>query len=302
MRLSEIPARLQVTVVRDAEFRNLGFLFDELPDKLLFVEDQRFVSAARAVRGRRAILCTPELAGSFTDIEGLATALEPRLAFFQLQQFLVDETEFYWLSVPSDIHPSARIHPRAWIAPNNVSIGAGCVVDANAVIDERTMLGEGVHVRAGAILGAEGFQPARYPGGVLQMAHGGGLTVHDGVQIFANAVVAGAVFRQMTTLGEQARIGNGAFVSHNVQVGRRCFIGHNCTINGNSTIGDDAWIGPNATISNLLHIGERAQVSLGAVVIRSVPPDTRVTGTTALEHRRMLRHMVSISQGEGNSR
>ena len=30
MRLSEISARLQATVVRDAEFFNLGFLFDDL--------------------------------------------------------------------------------------------------------------------------------------------------------------------------------------------------------------------------------------------------------------------------------
>jgi UDP-3-O-[3-hydroxymyristoyl] glucosamine N-acyltransferase len=289
-------------VVRDAEFQNLGLLFDDLPDKLLFVEDRRFVAPARAARGRRAILCTPRLANSFPDVDGLATAVEPRLAFFHLQQFLVEETQFYGATVPTAIHPSARIHPRAWIAPNNVTIGPGCVVDANAVIDERTTIGAGVHVRAGAVLGAEGFQAASFPGGLLQMAHGGGLTVRDGVEIFANAVVAGAVFRQMTTLGEHARIGNGAFISHNVQVGRRCFIGHNSTINGNSTIGDEAWIGPGATISNLLHIGERAQVSLGAVVIRSVPPDSRVTGTTAVEHRRMLRHMVSISQANGNGR
>src|SRR5205823_5613829 len=102
------------------------------------------------------------------------------------------------------------------------------------------------------------------------------------------------VFRQMTTIGEYAQIGNGAFVSHNVHVGQRCFIGHNSTINGNTTIEDDAWIGPGATISNLLRIGRGAQVSLGAVVIRSVPPGTRVTGVTAMEHRRMLRHMASV--------
>jgi len=118
--------------------------------------------------------------------------------------------------------------------------------------------------------------------------------VHDHVQIFANAVIARAVFRQMTTIGEYSQIGNGAFVSHNVQIGKRCFIGHKSTINGNTSIEDDAWIGPNATISNMLRIGHEAQVSLGAVVIRSVPPKARVTGMTAMDHRRMLRHMASV--------
>lgn len=98
----------------------------------------------------------------------------------------------------------------------------------------------------------------------------------------------------MTSLGKYVRIGNGAFVSHNVRVGDRTFIGHNATINGNTTIGNDAWIGPNATISNLLYIGDRAEISLGAVVIRSVPAGTRITGMTAIEHRRMLRHVASI--------
>jgi UDP-3-O-[3-hydroxymyristoyl] glucosamine N-acyltransferase len=126
------------------------------------------------------------------------------------------------------------------------------------------------------------------------MAHAGGLSVEDNVEVFANAVIARAVFRQMTSVGEHSRIGNGAFVSHNVQLGKRCFVGHNSSINGNTTVGDDTWIGPNATISNLLRIGERSRISLGAVVIRSVPPDTHVTGMSAIAHRRMLRHIASI--------
>jgi UDP-3-O-[3-hydroxymyristoyl] glucosamine N-acyltransferase len=294
MRLSEISSRLRAAVVRDAEFLNLGFLFDHLPGKLIFVEARRFVAAARKAQGTKCVLCAPELASSFPDVEGLATTSEPKLAFFHLQQFLVEETDFYGAPFPTEIHPSARIHPRAYIAERNVRIGPNTIVEANVVVGERSLIGAGVHIRAGAVLSAEGFQTARYPGGMLQMAHGGGLSVQDSVEIFANAVIARAVFRQMTLLGEHSRIGNGAFVSHNVQLGKRCFVGHNSTINGNTTVGDDAWIGPNATISNLLCIGQRSRISLGAVVIRSMPADTHVTGMPAIEHRRMLRHAASI--------
>ena len=83
--------------------------------------------------------------------------------------------------------------------------------------------------------------------------------------------------------------------SHNVQVGKRTFIGHNAVVNGNSVVGADAWIGPNATIANLLQIGEHATVTLGATVIESVAPGARVTGMTALPHRRLLRHIASIA-------
>jgi UDP-3-O-[3-hydroxymyristoyl] glucosamine N-acyltransferase len=294
MKLSEMASRLQATVVRDAEFLNLGFFFDDLPDKLIFVMAPGFVSAAQKVIGTKCVLCTPELASCFPNVEGLATTADPRIAFFRLQQFLVEDTSFYGAPFPTEIHSSARIHPRAWIATSNVRVGPNTIVEANVVVGEGSLIGAGVHVRAGSILGAEGFQPARHLDEVLQMAHGGGLCVQDNVEIFANAVIARSVFRQMTTLGEHSRIGNGAFVSHNVQLGKRCFVGHNSTINGNTTVGDDVWIGPSATISNLLRIGDRSRISLGAVVIQSVPADGHVTGMTALEHRRMLRHVASI--------
>ncbi len=293
MKLSEIAPGLNLAVLRDAEFNNLGFLFDALSAKLIFVEDAKFVSVARATQGLQCVICLPELAGSFAEVAGLATTAEPRTAFFQLQQLLV-ETDFYWSPFPTEIHPTARIHPRAWIPEQNVRIGAGTTIEANAVVGERSKIGAGVQIRAGVVIGSEAFQPARYSDRIVHMAHAGGVVVQDHVQIFANAVIARAVFRQMTTIGEYSQVGNGAFVSHNVQVGKRCFIGHNSTINGNTFIGDDAWIGPNSTISNLLRIGRGAQVSLGAVVIRSIPPHTRVTGMTAMEHRRMLRHMAAV--------
>jgi UDP-3-O-[3-hydroxymyristoyl] glucosamine N-acyltransferase len=126
------------------------------------------------------------------------------------------------------------------------------------------------------------------------MVHGGGITVADNVQIFANATIARAVFRQATFIGEFSMIGNGAFVSHNVRIGNRCLIGHNAVVNGNAVIEDDAWIGPNATISNLVTIGRAARVTLGATVIESVPAGAQVSGMTAIPHQRMLRHIASL--------
>jgi UDP-3-O-[3-hydroxymyristoyl] glucosamine N-acyltransferase len=180
-----MASRLQATVVRDAEFLNLGFFFDDLPDKLIFVMAPGFVSAAQKVIGTKCVLCTPELASCFPNVEGLATTADPRIAFFRLQQFLVEDTSFYGAPFPTEIHSSAQIHPRAWIATSNVRVGPNTVVEANVVIGEGSLIGAGVHVRAGSILGAEGFQPARHLDEVLQMAHGGGLCVQDNVEIFA---------------------------------------------------------------------------------------------------------------------
>ena len=86
-------------------------------------------------------------------------------------------------------------------------------LEANVVIDHAVIVGSHVRIGAGSVIGAAGFQPARLGHEVLQMAHGGGVKIEDHVEIFANAAIARGVFRQSTTIGEYARVGNGAFVS-----------------------------------------------------------------------------------------
>jgi hypothetical protein len=106
MKLSELPEDLGLAIVRDAEFRNLGFFFDDLEDKLAFVEASRFVPPARKAKGIQAILCTPELAASFLRVEGLTT--EPRRVF-RVQQFWSRRPDFY--GACTEIHQSlAYIH------------------------------------------------------------------------------------------------------------------------------------------------------------------------------------------------
>jgi acetyltransferase-like isoleucine patch superfamily enzyme len=68
-------------------------------------------------------------------------------------------------------------------------------------------------------------------------------------------------------------------------------------VNGNVTIGANAKIGPGATVVNCIEIGDAAQISLGATVIRNVEAGTRVTGSLAMSHRKMLRLMASAEKG-----
>ena len=240
MRLSDLPAELGLNIVRDAEFKNLGLLFDDLEEKLVFAERPQAVTAITRARGVCSILCPPDFAPRFSGYKGLAMARDPRISFFDIQKFLVERTEFYAAPFATEIAGSARVHPRAWIDERNVRIGPDTIIEANVVVERGTTIGSRVHIRAGAVIGSEGFQTAGRETRVLQMAHGGGVSVADDVHVFANATIARAVFRQATTIGEFSMIGNGAFVSHNVRIGKRCLIGHNAVVNGNTVIDDDA--------------------------------------------------------------
>jgi UDP-3-O-[3-hydroxymyristoyl] glucosamine N-acyltransferase len=294
MLLSDLPSTLKLKIIRNGRFENLGFFADDLPQKLIFIEGPKFVKAAQRANGAACILAAPDVSAMVAEAQGLAVSLQPRLDFWGIQRFLALATTFYGPSFPTVIDPSATVHPRAWISETNVTVGPAAEIGPNVMIHGGTSIGARVRIQAGAIIGAEGFQTVRTDDRLVQMVHAGGVAIHDDVEIFANAVVARAVFRQQTTLGRFSRIGNGAFVSHNVQIGSRSFVGHNAAVNGNTVIGDDVWIGPNATIANLLDIGSGASVSLGSVVIESVAPGARVSGPFAIDHAQSLRRAVAI--------
>ena len=297
MRLTEVAGSAKFTVLRDGDFRNLGFLDDRHESQFVFLESRQFLAALLRCPNIHAVLTTPELAERIPGHLALATCGQPRLAFAAIHNHLA-QTGFYWEEFATVIDPGADVHPAAWIAPKNVRVGQGSVVGPHATILERCVVGESVIIGAGAVLGGVGFQTVRAAQGMVEMRHAGGLLVHDRVHILPGAVIATGLFRNNTTIGCEARVGSQAFLSHGVQVGEHSFVGHGAVVNGNVKIGRQAWVGPGAVISNNLEIGDRAFVSLGAVVIRDVPPGEQVSGNFATSHQRLLRHMAEM-EAEG---
>jgi UDP-3-O-[3-hydroxymyristoyl] glucosamine N-acyltransferase len=65
-------------------------------------------------------------------------------------------------------------------------------------------------------------------------------------------------------------------------------------IAGSVDIGEDVWIGPSAVISSGIRIGDRAAITLGSVVTRSVEAGKRVSGNFAIDHERFIQFLKSI--------
>ena len=281
-------------VVTDSEFETLGFLGDPAPRMLTFAEDHKYLREAVHEAQVSAVLTTPELARTVPARIGVAVTAFPRRDFFRLHNALAHQTAFYGEPIASRIDESARIHPRASVAPQGVVVGPDVTIEANAVIGSGCTLGCGVMVRAGAVLGSTGFQTCRDETGYIELKHTGSLLVEESVEIFANATIALGLFRQTTRIGRETRIGNNAFVSHNVEVGPRTFVGHGAIVNGHVRIGREVWIGPRAVITNSVSIGDCARISLGSVVVSHLNPGEHVSGNFAVPHRRLLRHVASL--------
>jgi len=294
--LGEAASWTSAQIMRDGEFANLAFLSGPKDRMLIFVESRRFAAAAVACPLVSCVLTTTELAALFPAPIGVAVAGNPKRCFFEIHNRLATETSFYGTDAPSTIHSSARLHPRCWVDERNVVIGPQVTVGPNASILGRAVLGAGTVVHAGAVIGSAGFQTSQRRGQAIELIHAGTTDIGPGCHIFANAVIARGLFRQSTRIGAGCRVGNGAFVSHNSVLEEGVFVGHGAVVNGNVSVGANAWIGPGATIVDSIVIGEAAQVSLGAAVIRDVLPGKRVTGSPAIEHRKMLRLMSNADR------
>jgi UDP-3-O-[3-hydroxymyristoyl] glucosamine N-acyltransferase len=292
MKLSEAARPAPLRVVRDADFDDLALLGASEGRVLVYAGDARSFDRLAKTSAAVAIVTTAALAESVPSSLGLAVADHPEAAFYDLHRWLHTSSDFYWRDFATTIDPSARVHERAYVAPRNVRIGARVVIEPNVTILERVAIGDDAIVRAGAVLGSEGFEfkgPAMRQGraaraewdyGTTNVAvpHAGSVEIGARVEIQANSTVDRSLFMAPTRIGDDTKIDNLVHVAHSVRIGARCLIAAGATLAGSATIGDEVWVGPHAVISSGVRLGDRAAIVIGATITKDVAPGERVAG------------------------
>jgi UDP-3-O-[3-hydroxymyristoyl] glucosamine N-acyltransferase len=294
MKLSEIPVRFQLEIVRDAEFDSLGFASHSHPRMLVFLESEKYLPLVLGNAEISAVITTPELLAKVPAAVGAAVTRLPRFAFYSFHNHLARETDFYWRSFDTEIASSARVHPRAFVAEKNVKIGERCVIEPNATILERVIIEDDVVIRANTVVGSEGFQFIPHDGHLMAIAHGGGVRLERGVELQASNTVDRCLFGGFTVVGEETKTDNRVHIAHDCKLGKRNRLAAAAMLAGSVRTGDDVWIGPSTAISSEVTIGEKASITIGAVVTRNVPPGARVSGNFAVDHDRFLAHIKAI--------
>lgn len=294
LQLSQVCDAASMNIVRDGEFRSLGLLSHDGEAMLVGLYDSDYLNMLLKNSRIACVITTPSLARELPKQFAVTTCDHPKSAFYRIHSHLFHETDFYWSDFDSEVSPEAIIHPRAYVAPRNVRIGRGTIIEPNATILERSIIGEDVVIRAGAVVGAEGFEPKHLEGRRVIIPHAGGVLIHDRVEIQANSHIARSVFGGFTEVGEDTKIDALVHIAHNVRIGRRCEIAACAMLAGSAVVGDDVFIGPNASVSSERRIGDQAVITLGAVVTKDVPSGQKVSGNFAIEHSRFIRFVKSI--------
>lgn len=173
-----------------------------------------------------------------------------------------------------------RILPGAYIG-GEVRIGNNCYIGTGTRLVGEINIGNNVVIRENSVIGADGLSTDRNENGkAITMPQFGGVVIEDDVQIGALTVIArGAI--DNTIIKRGSKIDNSAFISHNVVLEEDTFVVGETIMFGSSSTGKQALISGNSTIRDGRHVGEKAVIGMGSVVVCNVGDGVTVKGNPA---------------------
>ncbi|WP_235839934.1 UDP-3-O-(3-hydroxymyristoyl)glucosamine N-acyltransferase [Derxia lacustris] len=282
------------------------------PTEAAFVEQPRFLGAAREVQAA-AIILRPGDAAKMDGHRSQALWLHdnPYLAFARAAQEIERRRHPRLLQgvhptavVSSDatLHPSANVGAGAVIEAG-ARIGAGADIGALAYVGADVVIGDDTELEAratvhhgcvigarcilhsGCVIGADGFGLAPDRGTWVKIPQVGRVVIGDDVEIGCNTTIdRGAL--------DDTRIGNGVKLDNLIQIGHNCEIGDHTAVAGCAGIAGSVKIGKHCMIAGAAMIGGHIEIcdnvfiSGATSVFKSITEPGRYSGTTPiLPHR-----------------
>lgn len=273
----------------EINYDGLGLLATKADGQLLsFIENHKYIAQVNENMSIRGLFCTQEIVDfkQFREDINVIVVDDPKWFFFSIVDYLAKNKE----RIPTKIESSTKVNPTAFISPIGVVIGKNCIIEPHVTIFADVIIGDNVIIRAGSVIGGEGFEHKRTSHGILSVTHNGEVKIHNNVEIGANTHVAKGFSYRSTIIGESTKLDAFVHYAHGVQCGKECLIVAHAMIGGNVDIGNNVWIGPSAVITNRIVLEDNCFITLGAVVTRSVKKGETVTGNFAIPHQKFLKN------------
>ena len=179
------------------------------------------------------------------------------------------------------------------VVESGVTIGDDCTLGANVVCHEGTRIGNRVVLKAGAVIGGQGFGYLPSPQGHQKIPHVGACILEDEVEIGSNSTVDRGSLDD-TVIGRGTKIDNLVHVAHNIRIGERCLLMATTGLAGSVRIGNQVIIAGGVGIADHVRIGDGATISARSTVISDVAPQAVYGGYPARPHREFLRAQAAL--------
>ncbi|SDK52806.1 UDP-3-O-[3-hydroxymyristoyl] glucosamine N-acyltransferase [Maridesulfovibrio ferrireducens] len=278
MRLSEIGKVFGFAATHDHEIENLKLLFQEKKNSLIFASDCSMIEGLVKDTNVNAIIAPigcKKVKGSNVVI---IPAKNPADLFYEIHEYLLKETDFYYSECINKISPKAQISPNASIAAYNVTIEEGVVIGDFVRIESNVHIGAGCIIKPGVHIGGDGLCAVGDYGHKKTVSHAGSVFIGSNTVVGSNAIIERGLFKDITHVGDSTIIGALVVISHNSRVGKNCVIASNAIVCGSVIVHDNVTIDPNATIAPTVVVHEKSRVGIGTVVLEDVPEGRHVIG------------------------
>lgn len=303
------------TVVGDGAERVVNGISDlrsAKPDQISFLANTKYEPLAQTSQAA-AILVNPQDAPRFSFTRIVVES--PSAAFGKIAA----------LFAPEPIHDEPGIHPSAVVADdvilgegvsiqanavigNGVRLGARCVIGANSFVGEKTTIGNDtrlyplvtirersvigarVIIHSGAVIGSDGFgyDFDAKTGRHVKIIHTGIVQIDDDVEVGANTTIDRGRFGK-THIGEGVKIDNLVMIAHNVTVGAHSIIVSQTGISGSTSLGRYVTLAGQVGLAGHLTIGDRATITAQSGLNKDVPAGAVLAGRHALPIRESLK-------------
>lgn len=191
-----------------------------------------------------------------------------------------------------------RLGARCRLGPG-VVLGDGVVVGEDTRMDARVVcypgarIGRRVVLKAGAVIGGDGFGYLSRGGAHERIPHVGACLIGDDVEIGSNSTVDRGSLDD-TVIGRGTKLDNLVHVGHNVHIGERCLLMAGVGVAGSTRLGNDVVLAGHVGVTDHLTIGDRVQVAAKSAVIGNVPADSVLSGNPARPNRQVLRAHAAL--------
>lgn len=295
MLLSEIiKFKEDLNLIKDGEFTSLGLAVSVCEEKLLsFIENEKYIDS---LSDRiTCLITTKDIGEKLKNKYGIIVSSNPRMDYFKLHNKLSNLEQYRRKDFDTSIGENCDISNLASISKKNVIIGNNVKIEEFAIIRENTVIGDNSIIRAGVIIGGEGYEYKRVDGIIMNVNHCGGVIIGNNVEVQYNSCIDKALYTwDNTIIGDYSKLDNLVHIEHGVKIGSRCLIASRSTFGGRTILGDDSWVGLGAIISNGLILGNKVSVSLGSVVTKNLKDEEKVSGNFAINHNKYIDFIKSI--------
>jgi UDP-3-O-[3-hydroxymyristoyl] glucosamine N-acyltransferase len=220
------------------------------------------------------------LAAERPDAAAWIASPVPRLDFVKALRWLDDTVGFEPFDAECNVPPSVKLGAGTTLG-RGVVIGECTIIGHNVRIGDGVRIGSHCNIDSGAVIGEEGFAFVRDADGTpLRMLHLGGVILGDRVEVGSLATVCQGTLAP-TILEDDVKVDARVHIAHNCWLKKKTLVAAGAVVCGGVTVGELSVVGGAVSVLENVHIGARAVVELGAVVLRNVPAGTTVAGNPA---------------------